>query len=126
MRHIVRRSNGRAKDIRNHVRGVVAWFWDIANSGRTVPDDVVAARVRAKLGHLLRPTNRVDVRVTNGLVTLEGTVAAEDIDLIIECVGAVPGVVHVNNELGSDARATRSLSKVPMRARATPDNAIAT
>jgi hypothetical protein len=116
---IPRRAIGRAKNVRNHLRGVCASIKDIVTFDLTVPDATLKARIHASTGHVLRDPYQLDITVTNGMVTLAGRMSPEDSTRTMECVAVIPGVLHVTNCLGGSADATLSVPENPV-ARAFP------
>ncbi len=69
-------------------------------SGSDAPiDDVLAARVRARLGRLVSHPRGIEVHVNEGMVTMSGAVTgAEALRLILE-VGRVRGVTSIEDRL---------------------------
>jgi hypothetical protein len=63
-----------------------------------VPDDVLAERVRARMGHIVSHSS-IDVQVAQGEVTLRGPVLDTEIEGLLRAVRAVPGVHGVVNQL---------------------------
>jgi len=64
-----------------------------------VPDDVLVDRVRARLGHVLRRMDHIEVAVADGRVTLMGAVWYDEVDRAVRCVASVPGVREVVDRL---------------------------
>ena len=64
-----------------------------------VPDDVLANRVRLKLGRYVADPDSIRVDVHKGWVVLHGSVLAEETEDLLCAVASVPGVHHVENEL---------------------------
>jgi hypothetical protein len=62
-------------------------------------DDVVRHAVEAKLGMLSRHADRITVVVSRAVVTLEGPIAADEVDYLAEIIGRVPGVKKLQNDL---------------------------
>lgn len=68
-----------------------------------VPDDVLAERVRARMGHIVSHS-AIDVQVAQGDVTLRGPVLDTEIDGLLHAVRAVPGVRAVVSQLEPHSR----------------------
>jgi hypothetical protein len=73
-------------------------------SGPIEDDEMLAERVRTRLSRTLTTPENVQVLVEGGVVTLAGTVAAADFDLLVSSVLRVKGVRDVNDQL--DVRPT--------------------
>jgi hypothetical protein len=87
-----------SRDLGNRARGLVA---DLRGRFRheEVSDDIVAGRVRARLGAVVSYASAVRTDVGNGRVTLTGPVLAEDVDRLVRRIGTVRGVREVDNRL---------------------------
>ncbi|MGH8489628.1 MAG: BON domain-containing protein [Gammaproteobacteria bacterium] len=62
-------------------------------------DDELARRVRLALERALPQPPAVEVIAHHGLVILSGEVSAEEQDIVLTCVRAVPGVIDVENRV---------------------------
>lgn len=65
----------------------------------TMSDDAVRRAVQAKLGMLTRHADRITVTVSRAVVTLEGPIAADEVDYLAQIIGRVPGVKKMQNHL---------------------------
>ena len=87
-----------ARDLTCRARGLVAdaqaFFHD-----DDVPDEVLKARVRSKLGHVVGHPHAIDVTVYRGRVELRGAILAEDFDGLVSKVAVVPGTRGVDSRL---------------------------
>ncbi len=87
-----------ARDLTCRARGLVAeaqaFFQD-----DDVTDEVLNARVRSKLGHVVGHPHAIDVTVRYGRVELRGAVLADDFDGLVSTVAVVPGVRGVESRL---------------------------
>jgi len=63
------------------------------------PDDVIEARVRSALGHVVSHPRSVRVVVRDGRVVLSGPILAREVESLIETVDAVRGVLAVENQM---------------------------
>jgi hypothetical protein len=69
-------------------------------SRRKGTDEVLAERVRSKMGrHVLHP-GAIEVSASGGKVTLSGSILAHEHDDLLEALGKVPGVVDIVDEIG--------------------------
>jgi hypothetical protein len=83
----------RLRDLRNHAYGSVAeWRSTLRDRVRELPDDVLAERVRAQIGHVVSHPGALDVRVEDGCVVIRGPVLAEEVDRIEQRLHATRGV----------------------------------
>lgn len=87
-----------AVDLRNRLKGVFASLRTRMTS-RDVPDEVLAERVKAKLGRFLGHPGSVEVAASGGTVTLQGPVLKHEVDAVLRAVRTVPGVHAVENRL---------------------------
>jgi hypothetical protein len=77
----------------------------VVSEGRThlmnppVPDETLQEHIRAKLGHWINHASAVDVCVSDGHVTLRGTLPAEEINKACSGVLGLRGVRDVDNQL---------------------------
>jgi len=63
-------------------------------------DEVLAERVRSKMGrHVLHP-GAIEVAASGGTITLTGSILAHEHDDLLEALSQVPGVVHVVDQIG--------------------------
>ena len=81
----------RAEVIKGRAR---AWF-----SPRKGTDDVLAQRVRSKMGRYVAHPSAIEVSADAGEVTLTGSILAHEHDDLIEAVSQVPGVRDVLDRL---------------------------
>lgn len=68
-------------------------------STTAVDDDTLAARVRSALGHKVHHAHSIHTDVSEGVVTLSGPVALDEVDELLDCVSAVRGVKQVISQL---------------------------
>jgi len=89
----------RAKDVLNRVGGLAAEAVSALTEEESVTDEVLVARVRTRLGHVLSHPHEVKVRADNGVVTLEGKLTHAERRLLREEVKAIPGVKRIDYRL---------------------------
>jgi len=87
-----------SRDFANRFNGVVAEAESLFTSGEA-SDQVLAARVRSKLGRIVSHPGSIKVEVADGHVTLLGPVLAREVDELLESVAAIKGVAGVANRL---------------------------
>lgn len=64
-----------------------------------VTDEVLAARVRSKIGMLVSYPHTIEVRVQDGCVTLTGPVFKDEVDRLLSTVSKIRGVTGIENKL---------------------------
>jgi osmotically-inducible protein OsmY len=64
-----------------------------------VTDEVLAERVRSRLGRAVSHPRSIDVEVIQGHVTLRGPVLARDVARLLKSVASVRGVTGVENRM---------------------------
>lgn len=87
-----------ARDARNRAYGTVASLRSML-SGGAAGDEVVAERVRSKLGFLVRHPSSIEVTVKDGHVTLSGPILTDEVDRLIRNVEQIRGGMGVENRL---------------------------
>jgi osmotically-inducible protein OsmY len=90
-------SQALAHGLRNRTTGLVAGARRRL-SPAPVSDDVLAERVRARMGHIVSHSS-IEVQVVQGELTLRGPVLDTEIEGLLRAVRAVPGVHVVVNQL---------------------------
>src|SRR5215471_1024149 len=85
-------------DTQHHLSGLSARFRASIQSDAP-SGQVLEARVRSRLGHVLSRPRKVHVLCDHGLVTLWGTVPQDEICNLLRAVRAVPGVKEVQEHL---------------------------
>lgn len=86
-RDVVHRASGLAASV--HSR-----FFD-----QEAPDEVVEARVRARLGRVSRHPGAIEVTAHDGAITLTGPALGSEVQEIVRTISSVRGVVSVDNRL---------------------------
>jgi hypothetical protein len=87
-----------ARDFRNRVRGLSAGAKTLVNR-RPVSDEVLVERVRSKMGRIVSHPHSVIVTADNRRVTLSGPILTNEVEKLIVCASAIPGVTGVENML---------------------------
>ncbi|HEY0972362.1 MAG TPA: BON domain-containing protein [Gemmatimonadales bacterium] len=88
----------RARDLRNRAQGVVAETRGRFSRG-SADDETLVARVRSQLGHHVARLGDVETTAEDGVVTLRGSVLANELGDMLTAVRSVRGVNDVRNEL---------------------------
>ncbi|MGH7768321.1 MAG: SRPBCC family protein [Candidatus Binatia bacterium] len=87
-----------SRDLKNRAQGLAAEARSLLS--REQPrDEVLAYRVRSKLGFLVSHPSAIDVDVQDGTVILSGPVLKHEVDRLLKGVGAMRGVKKVDNRL---------------------------
>jgi len=63
-------------------------------------DDVLAERVRSKMGRHVAHPGAIEIAAAGGVITLTGSILAHEHDGLVEAVGQVPGVIDVVDQIG--------------------------
>ncbi len=89
------------KSVTNHGKG---WISEMRShmSGSELSDDIIVEHIHAKIGHLIQNPGAVEVSVRDGMVTLNGPVAFDELDGLISYVASMRGVHGVTNQLRGD------------------------
>jgi hypothetical protein len=88
-----------ARDVQHRLSGLAARTLDRLAEEEVPADNVLAERVRARLGRLVSHPGAIDVSAIGGTVTLKGEVFEAEVAQLIEGVTAVQGVTAVDNRL---------------------------
>jgi uncharacterized membrane protein len=88
-----------SRDLRNRARGTWAQARARMSEDGPVPDGVLEARVRSKLGHYASHPSAIEVRAERGRVVLTGPILADEADDVLAVVSSVRGVEAVDNRL---------------------------
>jgi uncharacterized membrane protein len=86
------------RDSANRARGAVHAVQTAFRNPRT-DDQVLVQRVRSKLGRVVSHPHAIRVTAENGRITLTGLILKDEVDGLLNCIKAVPGVRSVDNEL---------------------------
>jgi uncharacterized membrane protein len=88
------------RDLGNRVRGLFAKARSLVTREPTrVSDEVLAERVRSKIGRVVSHPGAIEVTARKGRVTLSGPILADEADDLISYVEKIPGVKAVENRL---------------------------
>ncbi|HEX2244346.1 MAG TPA: BON domain-containing protein, partial [Gammaproteobacteria bacterium] len=87
-----------SRDLRNRALGIMAETRSLV-SRRQVSDEVLAERVRARLGSLVSHASSIQVWSDNGRVTLSGGVLAAELPRLMRGVSSIRGVTGIENLL---------------------------
>lgn len=88
-----------ARDVRHRASGLVARALDRLIEEPAPADQVVAERVRARLGRLVAHPHALRVAASNGKVTLAGPVFEAEVEQLMKGVAAVAGVTAIEDKL---------------------------
>ncbi len=86
------------RDLRNRAYGVVAETKSLFQRDEAT-DEVIADRVRAKLGRYQLHLGSLDVQATEGTVVLSGSILADELAKVLRAAKFVRGVKRVENQL---------------------------
>lgn len=88
-----------ARDVEHRMTGLAARTLARLAEEATPADDVLAARVRARLGRLVSHPGALEVTADKGVVTLSGPIFEAEVEQLMKGVGAVPGVTTIEKRL---------------------------
>jgi hypothetical protein len=86
------------RDLCHRANGMAAEAIGLLSDG-SVPDEVLAERVRSKIGRHVSHPRAIDVDVADGLVALAGPVLMSEMEGLLSAVMSVRGVRRVENHL---------------------------
>jgi osmotically-inducible protein OsmY len=86
-----------SRDLRNRAYGAVAETKSLFKH-EEVTDDVLADRVRSKLGRYPLHIGGFDITANNGVVTLRGQILANELPKVLRATRYVRGVKSINNQ----------------------------
>ena len=88
------------RDLGNRLAGMQARMERMLSLRRDTPDDqVIVARVRAKLGRIVSHPYAIDVTAQQGRVTLSGQILAHERPALLDTVHTVRGVIGMEDKL---------------------------
>jgi uncharacterized membrane protein len=92
------------RDVRNHLLGAISEMQAVFRTTE-VSDDVLKARVRAKLGHVCSHPSAIEVKAERGLIVLGGPILSKEEHPVLNAVAHIDGVTNLVNllELHDDA-----------------------
>lgn len=93
------------RDASNRSQGLIAGARRLAWGAGEAPDDVLAARVRSRLGRVSSHPHAIRVTAHDGAITLEGPVLADEQQRIIDAVRGITGVRDLHDRTQAFASA---------------------
>lgn len=108
-----------SRDLANRTRGVWAETQSLPTRlmGESTSDEVLIARVRSRLGHVMSTPRAIEVDASEGRVSLSGQVLAHERDGLLRAIAAVPGVNQVDDNLEVHATARHAPALMGGRSR---------
>jgi hypothetical protein len=104
--HTVKNAAGAAsRDLEHRVAGLAARTHALLSAHPAPSDDVLAERVRARVGRLVSHPGAIEVKADSGVISLSGPVFAAESARLVHGVRAVPGVTRVDDRLERHAEA---------------------
>jgi hypothetical protein len=88
-----------SRDVEHRLSGLAAHMLGRLVEEETRSDDVLVARVRARLGRLVAHPGAIDVTASQGTVTVSGPIFEAEVEQLLEGIGAVPSVTAIENRL---------------------------
>jgi osmotically-inducible protein OsmY len=93
------------RDVEHRLSGLAARTLRRVIAEEAPSDEVLVARVRARLGRLVSHPGAIDVSASTGTVTLSGPIFEAEIEQLLKAVGDVAGVTAIENRLESHREA---------------------
>ena len=87
------------QDLRHRATGAYAATKSRLHRESGIPEQKLIGRIRSKMGRCLSNPHAVQVTANAGHVTLSGSVLAGEVQELIKCVRALPGVQSIDNFL---------------------------
>jgi len=87
------------RDASHRAIGLMAQARRAIRHDEPADDAVLAERVRAALGRFTSHPGAIEVSASSGVVSLQGSVLAEEAGMLLDCVAAVRGVERVDDHL---------------------------
>jgi uncharacterized membrane protein len=87
-----------SRDLTNRARGLVAQATSIFRSANT-DDDTLEARVRSRMGRAVSHPGAIEVTSHDGVVRLSGVILSHEVDPMLSCIRATPGLHGIDNQL---------------------------
>ena len=97
LRHDEHWMRKRSKDLMNRMQGVVSEASAALAPEENIPDDVLAERIRSRMGHVIGHPHDVNVRVSGGKVVLEGKLPRRDRARLNAEIEEMPGVTRIDD-----------------------------
>jgi BON domain-containing protein len=94
-----------SRDVEHRLAGVAARVRHRLAEEPEPIDDVLAERVRARLGRLVSHPGAIEVTASEGTVTLSGPIFQAEVEHVLNGVAAVAGVKAIENRLQAHANA---------------------
>jgi BON domain/Polyketide cyclase / dehydrase and lipid transport len=88
------------RDVKNRTAGLVSGLRFFSQTNK-VTDEVLAARIRSKLGRVCSHPSAIEIETNEGHVTLRGPVLAYEMKDVLSAVSSVRGVRSTENKLDS-------------------------
>jgi len=99
----------RGKDLLNRIKGIGVRVAEEIAPEEQLPDGLLLERIRSRMGHIVSNPHEVEVRVEEGVVTLEGRLAHPERRRLREEIRAMPGVKRLDAHLGRPPALTPAL-----------------
>ena len=91
--------DGATQDLRHRVEGWVAQFAHLFESDKSVPAEILEARVRARIGHIVAHPHAIHVNSKGQVIRLSGEAHPDEVQTLLSAVRRVQGVLDVENAL---------------------------
>ncbi len=100
------------RDVANRTHGLAAETESLFNP-EPVPDEVLEARIHTRIGRLVAHPREIQVSVSGGKVTLEGTAAPAELARVAAAIRIMRGVNGIDNRLHPYGSLANGSSPIP-------------
>ena len=87
------------KDINNRMHGFVASNRHIIMPERSISDEILAARIRSKMGRYISHPHAITITANRGKVSLRGIALKHEVGPFLHALKSMPGVTEISNFL---------------------------
>jgi uncharacterized membrane protein len=101
---LARATRTTSRDLSHRAQGILAESSHLFQHGE-VSDDILARRIRAKMGRSVSHPHAISVTVSNGRVILNGLVLADEVNRLLSGLASVRGVKAIDNQLKAHSQA---------------------
>lgn len=86
-------------NVANHARGLVARARAAYHKAEVPGDDVLLARIRSRIGHVISDPGAIEVKADHGLVSVVGKIGSRDAQKMLRAIARTQGVEAVESHL---------------------------
>jgi hypothetical protein len=86
-------------NVANRARGLAAMATSACGAAEVPNDDVLLARVKSRIGHVLADSRAIEVKTDHGLVSVAGKIGYRDAQKMLKTIASIRGVSALENHL---------------------------